>query len=214
MNDLKTVLLIVGGSIVLVLLMIFGLSKMSGDSGSAGVKVEESVLLEGALLSTQSGEVRVTVVNFSDMQCPACKAAHGILKELERKDGVRYVIRHFPLMGHKYATNGAKAVEAARQMGKGWEMMNLLFEEQEKWSAVSPREIDTKLVTYAVDLGLAKSEFETRFKSDETAQVVANDKALGDRLRLSGTPTVYVNGEQVSPSFVMGKIDELISQGQ
>lgn len=211
MNDLKTVLLIVGGSIVLVLLMIFGLTKMAGNSGNeVGVIVDENVLSDGALLSTQSGEVKVTVVNFSDMQCPACKAADGVLEGLVGKEGVRYVIRHYPLMGHRYSTNGARAVEAARQMGKGWEMMDLLFEKQEEWSGVSPKEIDARMIDYATDLGLEKTDFEERSKSDDTAQAVNTDKALGDRLRLSGTPTVYVNGEQVSPDFVLGRVDELI----
>ncbi|KKT47111.1 MAG: DSBA oxidoreductase [Candidatus Collierbacteria bacterium GW2011_GWF2_44_15] len=95
-------------------------------------------------------------------------------------------------------------------MGKGWEMMDLLFEKQEEWSGVSPKEIDARMIDYATDLGLEKTDFEERSKSDDTAQAVNTDKALGDRLRLSGTPTVYVNGEQVSPDFVLGRVDELI----
>jgi len=209
MKDLKTVLWIVGVSVFLVLMMIFGLTKMSGSGGDS-LKVEESVLLEGALIATESGEVKVSVVNFSDMQCPACKIADGVLGELVGKSGVKYVVRHYPLMGHRYSTNGAKAVEAARQMGKVWEMIDMLFEKQEEWSALSTKEIDSRLADYAVGLGLERSEYETRFKSGETAQVVASDKALGDRLRLSGTPTVYVNGEQTSPDFVMGKVNELL----
>src|SRR3989339_1147501 len=143
MNNLKTVLAIVGGSVLIVLLMIIGLSKMA-VGGETETNVDEAILLDGAKLvtpqatqaggqATQSGEVKVTVVNFSCMQCPACKSAHSYLNVLENMPGVRYVIRHFPLSSHAYSVHGAKAVEAARQLGKGWEMLNLLFEKQGEW---------------------------------------------------------------------------------
>jgi protein-disulfide isomerase len=209
MSDLKMVLIIIGASIAIVLVMIFGLSKISNDGGT---KAEVNTLLEGAKLSTQSGEVKATVVVFSDMQCPACKAADRLIGGLANTEGVLFVMRHFPLMGHKYSTNGAKAVEAARQMNKGWEMVGLLFEKQEEWSGVGGKEIDSRLADYAVSLGLERVEYETRLKSTETAEVVSGDKLLGERLRLSGTPTIFVNGEQVSPEFVMGKVNELLTK--
>ena len=210
MDNIKTVLLITGGSILLVMLMIFGLSRMSTGQEVGSTKLDETILLDGAKLSTSSGEVKVTVVNFSDMECPACRSAHEIIGELERTEGVRYVLRYFPLPIHKNAVISAKSVEAARQMGMGWEMVNLLFEKQPEWSA--ERDTEERLRSYAVELGLNEEEFWQRVNSDETGQVVATDNALASRLQLSGTPTIYINGEQTAPQFVMGRVKELLAR--
>ena len=126
MNDLKLVLGVVIGSALLVALMIFGLSKMSSGT-SGGTMADQKQLLDGALLVKGSTESAVTVVNFSDVQCPACKSADSKLSELRNMAGVKMVFRHFPLQVHKNSVPGAKAVEASRQLSKGWEMIDLLF---------------------------------------------------------------------------------------
>lgn len=210
MDNIKTILLIVGGCCLLVFLMIFGLSKLSTGQTAGSTAVDESVLEAGATMATESGTVKVNVVNFSDMECPACKAAHAIIGDLEHTKGVHYVMRFFPLSIHPHAVIGAQVVEAARQMGKGWEMTDLLFEKQEEWS--SSADLEATFKGYAKSLGLDENEFWQRANSNETAQVVANDRALAERLQLSGTPTIYVNGEQTAPQFVMDKVKQLLSQ--
>ncbi len=205
MKDLKMVLGVVGVCVVLVGLMIFGLSKMSGE----GAVVDENKLADGALMATRSGEVKVRVVNFSDMECPACKAAHGVIGGLRKTEGVEFVFRHYPLRIHKHAVISAKAVEAARQMGKGWEMMDLLFEKQEEWTGVS--DIEKKLEGYAVSLGLDSKDFMVRIASSQTDQAVAADRQLAESMSLGGTPTIFVNGVMVSPQFVMEKVREALT---
>ena len=95
-------------------------------TGGGTIKVPVEQLTEGAGWEMSTGEAKVAVVEFSDIQCPACKAAEPISVELRRTPGVKFVYRHFPLTTiHKNAWNGARALEAARLLDKGWEMMEL-----------------------------------------------------------------------------------------
>lgn len=205
-SDWKLILKVVIGSTLLLFLVIFGLSKMMGTANN--LMVDQSVLLDGALLVKENGETKVTVVTFSDMECPACKRSSEMLKGLEEMQGVRYVFRHYPLNIHKNSIMSARAVEAARVMGKGYEMIDLLFAKQEEWTGVSG--VQGKLVEYAKELGLDEKAFVDNLTSASTVSVVQKDLVLGDSLRLSGTPTYYVNGEQVSADFVMTRVNDLL----
>lgn len=210
MENWKTILGVFGASLILVVLMAIGMSKLSSGGGAAK-KVEVAELVEGARWEVVTGEPKVTVVAFTDIQCPACKAAEPIAVELRSTQGVRFVHRHFPLITiHKNAWKGARALEAARLMGKGWEMMTLLFEKQNDWSDLSNP--DKQFVAYAGELGLAETDFSGKYESKETDEFVGIDSALGNRLQLSGTPTFFVNGEQVATSFVLNKVKELLKQ--
>jgi len=202
------VLSVLFGSVVLVMVVIMGLSRMA--SSETALKTDESILLENAKLVKENGDVSVTVVNFSDVECPACKQAHELISDLMEMEGVRYVFRHYPLSIHKHSLITASAVESARQMGKGFEMLSLLFEKQDDWSGKAG--IEEKLIEYATSLGLDETEFAERRKSSEVAKVVQQDMALGDSLKLSGTPTIYVNGEQVAANFVVSKVSQLLKE--
>ncbi|MFZ2201930.1 MAG: DsbA family protein [Microgenomates group bacterium] len=208
MENWKTILGVFGASLVLVILMAVGLSKLSGDGGGK-IKVPVEQLTEGARWEVTTGEPKVTVVAFTDIQCPACRAAEPMAVELRSTPGVRFVHRHFPLVTiHKNAWKVARALEAARLMGKGWEAMALLFEKQAEWSDLSNP--DGQFIAYAKELGLAESEFAEKYKSKETDESVGIDSSLGNQLKLSGTPTFFVNGEQVATSFVLDKVKELL----
>ncbi len=191
-------------------LVIWGLSKMA--SPTSALKVEEQVLLNGARFVKENGETKVTVVKFSDMECPVCRAAEAETKELFNMPGVKIVMRQFPLPSsvHKYALISAKAVEAGRVMGKGWEMMDLVFEKQAEWSASSkPEEL---FVQYAKSLGLDDKKFIETMNSNEVANFVQTDLDLATSLRLTGTPTIFVNGEQVGSPFVVEKVKQLLGE--
>ncbi len=208
MENWKTILLVFGGSVLLVVLMAVGLSKISGG-GSGTIKVSNDDLVNGARWIKTSGEPKVTVVEFSDIQCPACKAAEPVSVELRRTDGVKFVYRHFPLITiHKNAWKGARAIEAARMMDKGWEMMGLMFDKQTEWSdSDKPEEM---FVKYAKSLGLDEKTFDTNQRGEETDKLVGQDSSLGNRLQLSGTPTFFVNGEQVGSPYILDKVKSLL----
>ena len=205
---MKTILLVFGGSVLLVVLMAIGLSKVSGG-GAGTIKVSVEELVNGARWGVTTGEPRVTVVEFSDIQCPACKATEPIAVELRKTAGVKFVYRHFPLITvHKNAWKGARALEAARLLGKGWEMMEVMFDKQTEWSDLgSPEDTFAK---YAVGLGLDEKAFNDKQKGDETDKLVGEDSSFGNRLKLSGTPTFFVNGEQVGSAYVLDKVKSLL----
>ncbi len=157
MDNWKIIGLVLGGCIVLVVLAAFGLSRVSGGS-TTETKADQNVLVDGARWISGSNDAKVTVVEFSDMQCPACKAAQPFAEEIKKTEGVRFVLRHFPLLQlHQNAWMGARAAEAARMMGKGDEYVSSLFARQNEWSSLgNPEE---KFILYAKDLGLAEDEF-------------------------------------------------------
>lgn len=205
-DDWKLILKVIVGSVVLLMVVIFGLSRMAGSS--TALKADINVLLNGAKLIKENGVTKVTVVNFSDMECPACKAAHEQTAELMTLPGVEIVFRHYPLSIHPNAVIAARSVEAARQMGKGWEMVDLLYSKQDEWA--TDANVGNKLIDYAKSLGLDENIFKTDLESTGTAAIVQQDVDLGNSLQLTGTPTIYVNGEQVGAEFVVAKVKDLL----
>lgn len=141
------------------------------------------------------GEGAVTVVEFSDLQCPACKAVQDPLKQvLSKYQGkVKLIYRHFPLTNiHKNAMVAAQASEAAHLQGKFWEMHDVLFAKQAEWQGESDPAV--KFAQYAKDLGLDEQKFTADLNAQEVKDPVTADTLAATRYRLSGTPTFLVNG--------------------
>lgn len=209
MGNVKVVLVLMVVSLVVVLAMAFGLSKVGGKTQV--VKVEMAKLTEGARLVTGNDDAKVVVVEFSDVQCPACREAEPISNELRSMENIRFVYRHFPLvMIHKSAWRAARAVEAGRMMGKGWEMLEIMFDKQKEWA--DSGKLDELVAGYAKNIGLDEKEFVTKWISEETDKLVSVDSSLGGTLKLAGTPTFFVNGEQVATTFVISTVRELLKK--
>jgi protein-disulfide isomerase len=132
---------------------------------------------------------KVTLVEFSDFQCPHCGAAHpDVVRALREFDGnLRVVYRYFPLSSHSRALPAARAAEAARLQGKFWEMQDLLFEHQRELE-------DADLRKYASQLGLDMARFEQDMSSPEVEQRIQADRALGQKLGIEATPSFFING--------------------
>jgi protein-disulfide isomerase len=131
---------------------------------------------------------KVTIVEFSDFQCPHCGAAHPETTRLLREfDGqVRLVYKYFPLSGHSRALPAARAAEAARAQGKFWEMHDLLFENQRELE-------DDDIRRYATKLGLDMEQFERDWNAESTLQRIEADRQLGQRLGIEATPSFFVD---------------------
>jgi protein-disulfide isomerase len=138
---------------------------------------------------------KVTIVEFSDFQCPHCGAAHPELVRLlrEREGSVRLVYKYFPLSGHPDAMPAARAAEAARMQGKFWEMHDRLFEHQSDLK-------DEDLKKYAQELGLDMARFEADRASDAVQKRIEASKAEGEKLGVAATPTFFVDGRQFRES--------------
>jgi len=134
----------------------------------------------------------ITIVEFSDFQCPFCSRAGPTLKQIEQAYGkeVRIVWKHQPLPFHPEALPAALAAEAARQQGKFWEMHDKLFENQRSLSAASYE-------GWAKELGLDVGKFKAAMADPKVKERVLADQELGNKVGANGTPTFFVNGEKV-----------------
>ena len=129
----------------------------------------------------------LTIIEFSDFQCPYCK---GIVPSVEAvllkyPNSVRVVFKQFPLTSiHKYAFAAAEASEAAAKQGKFWEYHDKLFDSQ-------PNFKDEDLIKYAKEVGLDVEQFKTDMTSGDISSKVSKDMALGRKLKVRGTPTFF-----------------------
>jgi glutaredoxin len=150
----------------------------------------------------------VTIVEFSDFECPYCGRAHPLLTELLRElDGqVKLVFRQYPLSGHPRAMPAARATVAAGQQGKFWEMADLLFEHQRALE-------DEDLERYAQQIGLDMARFRADLRSPETQAAIERDREEGRRIEVQGTPAFFVNGRRFRepptslPAYVREELD-------
>jgi len=135
-------------------------------------------------------DAKVTVVEFSDFQCPYCSRAAGPTKELvEANEDVKVYFLHFPLSFHKQAMPAALAAECAHQQDKFWEMHDKLFDNQ---SALD----SGKYAAWAEEIGLDKAKFEKCMADPKTEARVKADMAMGQEAGVGGTPSFYINGVQ------------------
>ncbi len=155
--------------------------------------VVQSILIETDDPQIGTASAPVTVVMFTDFQCPACSRTHPVLKQLltEYGDKIRFVVRDFPLENmHENAFQAALAANAARAQGKFFEYAEILYRNQEALDKAS-------LLKYAAELGLNAKQFELDFSDAKVSAEVRKDQADGRSYGIGGTPTIFVNGIKV-----------------
>lgn len=137
-------------------------------------------------------DAKVTIVEFSDFQCPYCaRAAEVVAKIRERySDKVRFVFRQFPLPMHPDAQLAAEASLAAQRQGKFWEFHDLLFANQDALTRES-------LEQYARQVNLNLPELQRALDGKTEKAAVDADVKLGEDVQVNGTPTVFINGKRV-----------------
>lgn len=134
----------------------------------------------------------VTIIEFTDFQCPSCAATHPLIEKMVKEyDGkVRLVVRDFPLEYHTNAYKAAEAAEGAREQGKYWEYIALLLRNQSKLDVAALKE-------YASQLALDRPTFDAALDSGKFADRVQRDIRDGLRLGVDATPTFFINGRRV-----------------
>ncbi|TWP50668.1 disulfide bond formation protein DsbA [Lentzea tibetensis] len=142
-------------------------------------------------LASQGG--KVTVVEYLDLECPACGAAFPGVEKLrsEYGDKVDFQLRHFPLPMHRNAEQAAVAVEAAGS--KRDEMFHLMYSNQQNWAGKQTSQRETFL-GYARSLGLDIAAFEKAMDDPATLSKVSAQRTEGASLGVNSTPTFFVNG--------------------
>jgi protein-disulfide isomerase len=138
-------------------------------------------------------DAKVTLVEFSDFQCPYCSRAATVAKKIKEKYGtkVRFVFRQFPLSFHQNANGAAAAALAAHAQGKFWELHDKMFENQEKLDKAS-------LEGFAKEVGLDVAKFKKAVDAQEVKDRIKADMDLGAEVVVQGTPTLFLNGKRVS----------------
>jgi protein-disulfide isomerase len=135
----------------------------------------------------------VTIVEFSDFQCPYCGRAEGVVNQVLEayKDKVRLVYRDYPLPSHENAVKAAEAAHCAEDQGKYWEMHGKLFANQQA--------LDLKaLKGHARDLKLDGTKFDKCLDSGEKAKLVETNRKAGEEAGVNGTPAFFVNGRMIA----------------
>ena len=138
----------------------------------------------------------LTIVEYSDLQCPACRAQHESIQKVWApiKGSVRFVYRHFPLSNiHPHAITAAYYSEAAANQGKFWEMHDLMFAGQTGWTRLQ----DPKPVFdgYVKQLGLDKEQFDKDVVSEGVRAKVASDAQSAKSAQAASTPSLFLNGK-------------------
>lgn len=142
----------------------------------------------------------VTLVEFLDFECEACRAAYPIVEQLreEYEGKVTFVVRYFPLRGHFNGERAARAVEAAAQQGKFEAMYQKMFETQAEWGEQQVP-ADGTFRGFASELGLDVAAWEKAYNDPATLERIQKDVADGGSLDVQGTPTFFLNGQKLEP---------------
>ena len=155
----------------------------------------------------------ITIVEFSDFQCPFCKRVEPALKQVREKygDNVRLVYMDYPLPMHDHAIDAAKAGRCAEEQGKFWQYHDAMFTDQNKESPA-----DLKAI--AKNLGMDTAKFDTCFDQAKTEAGVKADLEQGKALGIDGTPAFFINGRMLAgaqPAESFNKIidEDLASKG-
>lgn len=156
-------------------------------------------------------DAKVTIIEYTDFQCPYCsrgdKIVHNLLRKYRGK--VRRVYKNKPLTSHEEALPAAKAAMAAHLQGKFWEYHDQLF----KYA----RDLDDDMyVRFAEELGLDVDKFNADRASDKVAKMIESDLADAEKLDITGTPAFILNGALISGvrpmSFFSEMIDRLLKE--
>ncbi len=140
----------------------------------------------------------VTLVEYSDFQCPACAAFQPVLNDImtEFSADLKFEYKHFPLPIHALSEAAARAAEAAGQQDAFFAYHDLLFVNQTAWS--NTPNPTTLFFKYALDLGLDVDLFKRHYNSSALRDRVKADSNEARSIGLSGTPTFYLNGEKMN----------------
>ena len=143
-------------------------------------------------------DAAVTIVEFGDLECPACKAAQpNITKLMQDEPKAKLIFQNYPLESiHKWSLVGAKYVECVAQQSNEavWKFISIVYEHQ---GEVTPETAETMLKGYVKDAGADPAAAVACVAKPETEKRVRESIALGAKLSVTSTPTFFINGRKV-----------------
>jgi protein-disulfide isomerase len=164
-----------------------------------------TIAVEGAPVKGPA-DARITLVEFSDFECPFCSAAEKqveVVMAAYPKD-VKLIYKQFPLSMHPHAELAAEASLAAREQGKFWEMYDVLFKNFRTLSR-------TSIFAMAKGIGLDMDKFKADLDSGKFKAVVDKDLADGEAAGVYGTPAFYINGKQYNGEVTLAALKPILA---
>ncbi len=152
-------------------------------------------------------DAAVTLVEFSDYQCPACRKNHETMKAVieSYKNEVKWVFKDFPLRMHQWAEKAAEASHCAAEQGKFAEYQDLLFGSNQE---LNPEQLQA----FAVDLGLVGEEFKSCLDGGKYRETVDKNIQDGQSIGVNSTPTLVINGRMISGGQTVESLKKLIDE--
>lgn len=181
--------------IIILLLVVVLIGGSVWYAKAADVRNNEGVTFSPHLKG--NAEAVVSLVEFSDFQCPACAAFLPYVEEVvaQHGDAISFEYKHFPLPMHTLAEPAARAAEAAGQQGKFFEYGEKLFAEQAVWST-NPNALGL-FVRYAEELGLDIDTFKRHMSASLVREKIRSEMTEGREKGVTGTPTFFLNGQRM-----------------
>lgn len=217
----REVVLVIGIALVALAALVFGARLYRGaQQEQEQAAAAEAVATDAALLvrpdSPSKGprDAPVTIVEFLDPECEACRAMYPLVNRLMAEyDGqVRLVVRYVPL--HANSMLAAAALEAAGEQGRYWEMLDALFVNQPVWGDHQNPRPDL-IPEYARQLGLDMAAFQASYGGIKHRAKVERDRADAQQLGVRGTPSFFVNGrplERLGYEPLKARVDEELAK--
>ncbi|MFH0804589.1 MAG: thioredoxin domain-containing protein [Patescibacteria group bacterium] len=170
-----------------------GTNVNAANTNAAAVPTKVDIALRADDHVRGDSTAAVTLVAYSDFQCPYCSAVNPTIEKVlaDYPGQVRLVFRHFPLSFHENAQKAAEASECASVQGKFWEMHDKMFANQSKLTIAD-------LKGYAKELGLNATKFNSCLDDGTYASKVQTDETQGGQYGVNGTPATFVNGTLIS----------------
>lgn len=162
-------------------------------------------------------DAKVSIIEFSDFQCPYCKMFYDALDQLVKdpayKDKVKVSFKNLPLSFHAKSNDAAMASECSGEQGKFWEMYGALFTKQADWENTTNND---KFKSYAAGLKLDTSKFNQCMDSNKFQADIEADKEIAKNFGISGTPAIFINDQFVSGAIkiedLKARVDELLAK--
>ena len=180
-----------------------GLATPAGtkEAGSAADSVLANAPVRG------SPDAVVSITEFADFQCPYCASARNTLDQVLREypHKVKLVFRNFPLDFHPDSMLAHRASLAAGEQGKFWEMHDLIYSHQRAMKR-------DDLFSMARSLGLDMDRFATDLQSEKVQRAISADREEGKRQGVNGTPTFYVDGQQLVGASSVAQFESMITR--
>jgi protein-disulfide isomerase len=215
MKSETKIMIIIG--FVSLLILIVGAVLYTRNAGPVGeIERDNPALIGNGETVIKAPNEKVVLVEFADLECPACRVAHPYVKQLlqEYQDSVTYVWRTFPIHTHSaLASRSALIVrDLSGDPNKFFEMVDLMFEKQGEWEASSGARNQVEIFAgYAASMGVDVDKFREMINSNIYKDTIEQDNRDALSLGTNATPTFYINGKVVRGGNI-NQVKNLIDQ--